>query len=99
MLKEVVVTRVSFDQRSLSDAHIDCARDELAPQLTFIDISSPVGPHSIQTRANTSICSHRTAQICMHGPHAFSLIAQLDFTKLFLTLEVGYENEEKRRVG
>src|SRR5215831_4679909 len=99
MLKEVVVTKATFDQRSLSDAHIDGARDELAPQLTFIDISSPVGQHSIQTIANTSIRTHPTAQICMHGPHAISLVAQFDFTKLLLSWALRYEIENTRGIG
>src|SRR5215475_1245351 len=99
MLKEVVVTKVSFDQRSLSDAHIDGARDQLAPQLTFVDISSAVGQDPIQTIANTSIRSHTTAQVCMHGRHATSLVAQFDFTKLLLSWALRHEIENTRGIG
>src|SRR5262252_3049729 len=99
MLKEVVITKVSFDDRSLSNAHIDGAREQLAPQLTLVDISPAVGQHSIQTIANTSIRSHTTAQVCMHSRHATSLVAQFDFTKLLLSWTLGYEIENTRGIG
>src|SRR5262249_25034191 len=99
MLKEVVVAKVSFDDRSISNAHIDGGRAELTTQLTFLDISSAIGQHSIQTIANTSIRSETTAQVGMHGPHATSFVAQFDFTKLLLSWALRYEIENTRGIG
>src|SRR5215813_4344991 len=99
MLKEVVVAEVSFDQGSRGDAHVDSARNQLPSQLTFVDISSAVGQHPIQSIANTSTRSHATAQVCMHRGHRTFLVAQFDFTKVLLGWTFRYEIENARGIG
>src|SRR5262245_55907493 len=98
MLKEVVVTEVSFDDCSIRNAHVNGAGAQLSTQLTCVDISSAVGQHSIQTIANTSI-RYTTAEVCMHGADATSLVVQFDFTKLLLGWALRYEIENTRRIG
>src|SRR5262245_11372307 len=99
MLKEVVVTKVSFDRSSLRDANIDRARDQLASQLTFVDVSSAVGQHRIQPIADKATSSHTTGKVRMDGRHSTALVAQFDFTKLFFGWTFRNEIENARRIG
>ena len=98
MLKQVVVTEVSFDQRAFRDAHIGRSRDQLAAQSTSVNVTFAFACQHVHAITNDSICD-TTAQVCVHCRHPGALVTKFDFTKLFLGGTFRSEIENARRVG